>query len=38
MAKHIFSIPLRCLQGFINFVFKFVQHPLSCPHCSCISK
>ncbi|ATF09474.1 Mobile element protein [Candidatus Enterovibrio altilux] len=26
------------LQGFINFIFKLVQLPLSCPHYSCMSK
>ncbi|ATF08655.1 Mobile element protein [Candidatus Enterovibrio altilux] len=38
MVKCIFLIPLRGLQGLINFVFKFAQLPLPCPHYSCISK
>ncbi len=38
MAKRIFSMPLRALQGFINSVFKLADIPLSCPHYTCISK
>ncbi|ATF10263.1 Mobile element protein [Candidatus Enterovibrio altilux] len=30
MIKHIFSMLLRGLQGFINSVFKLVQLTLSC--------
>ncbi|ATF10154.1 Mobile element protein (plasmid) [Candidatus Enterovibrio altilux] len=38
MVKYVFSMPLRGLQGLINFVLKLAQLPLSCQHCSCISK
>ncbi len=38
IVKRVFSMPLRSLQGFINSIFKLTQLPLSCPHCSCISK
>ncbi|MGL1292399.1 transposase [Vibrio parahaemolyticus] len=38
MVKHVFSLPLRCLQGLINSIFKLTQLPLLCPHYSCISK
>ncbi|ATF10383.1 Mobile element protein [Candidatus Enterovibrio altilux] len=31
-------ISLRSLQRFINSIFKFAQLPLSCSHCTCISK
>ncbi|WP_150137179.1 transposase [Candidatus Enterovibrio altilux] len=31
-------MPLRSLQGFINFVFKLLQLLLLCSHYSCISK
>ncbi|ATF09939.1 Mobile element protein [Candidatus Enterovibrio altilux] len=38
MVKRLFSIPLRGLQEFINFNFKFTQLSLSCPYYSCINK
>ncbi|ATF09711.1 Mobile element protein [Candidatus Enterovibrio altilux] len=38
MLKHIFSIPLRSLQGFIHFILKLAQLLLLYPHYSCISK
>lgn len=38
MVKHVFSLPLRGLQGLINSIFKLTQLPLLCPHYSCISK
>ncbi len=28
MVKHVFSLPLRGLQGFINSIFKLAQLPL----------
>ncbi|ATF09592.1 Mobile element protein [Candidatus Enterovibrio altilux] len=31
-------MPLRDLQKFITSVFKLTPLPLSCPHCSCLSK
>ncbi|EGU36720.1 transposase [Vibrio ichthyoenteri ATCC 700023] len=38
MVKRVFALPLRVLRGFINFIFKLAQLPLSCPRYSCISK
>ncbi|ATF09524.1 Mobile element protein [Candidatus Enterovibrio altilux] len=38
VAKCVFSMQLKSLQGFINSMFKPVQLPLSYPHYSYISK
>lgn len=38
MVKHIFSLPLRALQGFIDYVFKLAKVPLVYPHYTCISR
>lgn len=38
MVKHIFSLPLRTLQGLIDSVFRLANVPLSCPHYTCISR
>lgn len=37
MVKHIFSLPLRVLQGSIYSVFRLANVPLVCPHYTCIS-
>ncbi|HCH1193134.1 TPA: IS5 family transposase, partial [Vibrio parahaemolyticus] len=38
MVKRVFSMPLRALQGFIDFVFSLANVPIVCPHYSCISR
>ncbi|EGU44193.1 hypothetical protein VII00023_08044 [Vibrio ichthyoenteri ATCC 700023] len=38
MLKHVFSMPLRALQGFLDSVFKLTNIPLVCPHYTCISR
>ncbi|ATF09167.1 Mobile element protein [Candidatus Enterovibrio altilux] len=37
-VKCVFLMPWRSLQGFINFIFKFIQLLLLCHDYSCISK
>ena len=38
MVKRIFSLPLRALQGFIDYVFKLAKVPLVYPHYTCICR
>ncbi|ATF09426.1 Mobile element protein [Candidatus Enterovibrio altilux] len=38
MVTCVLLMPLIGLQGFINFVFKLIQLPLSCSHYLCIHK
>ncbi len=38
MAKRVFSMPLRALQGFIDSIFRLANVPLSCPHYTSISR
>ncbi|ATF10345.1 Mobile element protein [Candidatus Enterovibrio altilux] len=38
MVNSVFLMLLRGLKGFIKFVFKLTQLPLSYPYYSCISK
>ena len=38
MVKHVFSMPLRALQGFLDSVFKLANIPQVCPHYTCISR
>nr|WP_263363228.1 transposase [Candidatus Enterovibrio luxaltus] len=38
MVKHVFSMSLKDLQGFINSVVKLAPLPLPYPNYSCIKK
>ncbi len=38
MLKGTFSLPLRALQGFIDWIFELLDVPLTSPDCTCISK
>ena len=38
MMKHVFNLPLRALQGFIDSIFKLMALPLCCPDYSLVSK